>query len=237
MNDALRNGFDVDRRFNLNLLRMLNVRYLLSQYPLQGSGLKLVHAADPWPTWPEYRDRNTGLVVGERHPPEMTIQHSLRWLQPFWDYFQFNRRKLQGKDVFVYELAGSMERFRLIHNLEIKANGKAVLDRLSSMDLAALSSTAVLESRDAAEIKYLRGLAGGTVKVIVYDPDNIELEVFTSGDAFLVMASTWSPYWTAEVDRRMVPLIRTNHAQYGLQLGAGTHTIKLAYRPPYALGL
>jgi hypothetical protein len=237
VNEALRNGFDVDRRFNLNLLRMLNVRYLLSQYPLQGSGLKLVHAADPWPTWAEYRDRNTGLVVGERHPPEMTLQHSLRWLQPFWDYFHFNRRKLQGKDVFVYELTDSMDRFRLIHNLEIEANGKAVLDRLSSMDAATLRSTAVLETLDAAGIKNLSGLSGGTIKVIVYNSDRIELEVFTSGNAFLVMASTWSPYWTAEIDRRKVPLIRTNHAQYGLQLDAGMHTIKLAYRPPYALGL
>lgn len=45
--DALRNGFDVNRRYNLNLLRLLNVHYLLSEYPLRGAGIRLVHAADP----------------------------------------------------------------------------------------------------------------------------------------------------------------------------------------------
>jgi len=234
VNDALRNCFDVDRRFNLNLLRMLNVRYLLSQYPLRGSGLKPIHAPTPWPTWPEYRDRNTGLVVGERHPPEMTLRPSLRLLQPFWDYFQFNRRKLQGKDVFVYELADYMERFRLVRNLEVEASGKAVLDRLSSMNIAALRSTAVLEATDADAVVQRRELADGSINLISYSPDRIELKISTAGNAFLVIASTWSSYWTAEVNGHNSPLIRSNHAQYGLQLGAGAHSVNLVYRPPYA---
>ena len=234
VHDALRTGFDIDRRFNLNLLRMLNVRYLLSQYPLRGNGLRLVHAPDPWPTWPEYRDRNTGLVVGERHPPEMSLRRSLRLFQPFWDYFQFNRRKLQGKDVFVYELSDSIDRFRLVKNLEIETTGKAVLDRLSSMNAAALRSSAVLEAVDAGAVAQRQGLADGTVKVTAYRPDRIELEVSVSGDAFLVMASTWSPYWTADVNGQRTTLVRTNHAQYGLPLNAGQHKLILAYRPPYA---
>lgn len=231
---ALKQGFDVDRRFNLNLLRMLNVRYLLSQYPLRGSGLTLIHAPDPWPTWPEYRDRNTGLVVGERRPPEMTLRRSLRLFQPFWDYFQFNRRKLQGKDVFVYALADSMERFRLVRNLEVETSGKAVLDRLSSMNATALRSTAVLETADANAIVQRRELADGTVKLSTYSPDRIELEISVSGNAFLVMASTWNPYWTAEINGQRTALVRTNHAQYGLPLNTGQHKLALTYRPPYA---
>jgi hypothetical protein len=230
---ALKHGFDMDRRFNLDLLRMLNVRYLLSQYPLQGSGLKLVHAADPWPAWPEYRDRNTGLVVGERRPPEMTLRPSLRLLQPFWDYVQFNRRKLQGKDVFVYELSGSFERFRLVRSVETGADGKAVLDRLSTMNASALRNTAVLERADAAKVTKRDALSDGQITIAKYSPDRIELEVVASGDAFLVMASTWSPYWTAEVNGQPATLVRTNHAQYGLPLDAGHHKLVLTYRPPY----
>jgi len=234
--EALRTGFDVDRRFNLNLLRMLNVRYLLSQYPLRGNGLTMVHAPDPWPTWPEYRDRNTGLVVGERRPPDMALRPGLRLFQPFWDYFQFNRRKLNGKDVFVYELADSMERFRLVRTVMVEPNGKAVLDRLSSMNAVALDTTAVLEAVDATSLAHRDGLADGTIQVTSYKPDRIELEVSSSGNTFLVMASTWSPYWTAEVNGHKTPLIRSNHAQYGLQLGAGTHRVNLLYRPPYTFG-
>ncbi len=236
LQEAMRSGFDVDRRFNLNLLRMLNVRYLLSAYPLRGSGLSLVHAADPWPTWAEYRDRNTGLVRGERHPPEMTLRPRLRYLQPFYDYYQFGLRKLRGKDVFVYELSGSVERFRLVRNVEVAVDGKAALDRLASLDAEGVRDTAVLAAADARDFAPRRELSGGVVKTLAYRPDRIELEVTAPGDAFLVMASTWSPYWIADVDGQRAALVRANHAQYGLSLAPGRHRIALAYRPPYAPG-
>lgn len=234
--DALRSGFDVDRRFNLNLLRLLNVRYLLSEYPLRGTGLSLVHAADPWPTWPQYRSRNTGLVEGERPPPAKTLTRLRRVIQPFYDHFEANRRKLRGKDVFVYELAGSMERFRLVGRIAVEPDGKAVLDRLSSMNAADLRSTAVLEAADAGAISRSEHLAGGWIEIVNYQADHIELNVRADGEAFMIMASTWSPYWTATVDGRDTRLLRTNHAQYGLPLSPGSHKVELAYRPPYALG-
>ena len=232
---ALREGFDMDRRFNLDLLRMLNVRYLLSAYPLRGSGLKLVHAAEPWPTWAEYRDRNTGLVMGEKRPPEMTLPKGRRWLQPFWDYYQFNLRKLRGKDVFIYEIAGSLDRFRLVRAIAVEPDGKAVLDRLGAMHVDELRGTAVLESADAGALGEQNNLASGRIALLAYTPDLIELSVSADGPAFMVMASTWSPYWVAEVDGAAAHLIRTNHAQFGLALGAGTHRVRLRYRPPYAL--
>ena len=231
---ALRDGFDLDRRFNLNLLRMLNVRYLLSEYPLRGTGLRLVHAAEPWPTWPQYRSRNTGLVEGERRPPDMALRRRVRFAQPFWDYFQFNRRKIVGKDVFVYEVLDSLERFRFARSVSIEPDGKAVLDRLSSMSTLELRSTAVMEVGAAGGIGDRRNLADGSVLVSTYTPDRIDLDVSASGEAFLVIASTWSPYWVAEIDGRQVPLLRTNHAQYGLSLTPGAHRITLRYRPPYA---
>ena len=234
VNEALRSGFDVDRRFNLNLLRLLNVRYLLSEYPLRGAGLSLVHAADPWPTWPQYRSRNTGLVEGKRPPPSGKLTRWQRLVQPFHDYFEANRRKLRGKDVFVYELSGSMERFRLVSRIVVEPDGKAVLDRLSSMNATDLRSTAVLEIADAGTIGNKERLADGQVELTKYQADRIELDITVGGDAFLIMASTWNPYWTATVDGQNVRLLRTNHTQYGLQLTPGSHKVSLAYRPPYA---
>lgn len=234
VNEALRIGFDVDRRFNLNLLRLLNVRYLLSEYPLRSPGLRLVHAADPWPTWPQYRSRNTGLVEGERQPPAKKLTRLQRLVQPLHDHLEANRRKLRGKDVFVYELTESMERFRLVSRVAVEPDGKAVLDRLSSMNTTDLRSTAVLEAADAGAIASRQHLADGRIEVSSYQADRIELNVTISGEAFMVMASTWSPHWIATVGERSARLLRSNHAQYGLPLAPGTHQIILAYRPPYA---
>jgi hypothetical protein len=235
--DALRYGFDIDRRFNLNLLRLLNVRYLLSEYPLRATGVRLVHAADPWPTWPQYRSRNAGLVEGVRRPALVDFGSVKPLVLPLWDFIQATRRKLRGKDVFVYELKDSLERFRLVDTILVEPTGNAVLDRLSSMDSAALRSTAVLEAVDADAIPARRGLAGGRIDVTDYQPDGIGLSVAVAGHAFLVIANTWSPFWTATVDGRAEALARTNHAQYGLPLGPGAHSVTLAYRPPYAFGL
>lgn len=234
VDDALRNGFNIDRRFNLSLLRLLNVRYLLSEYPLRGAGIRLVHAADPWPTWPQYRSRNTGLVEGVRQPSSIDFGRVRPLVQPLWDYMQATRRKLRGKDLFVYELTDSLERFHLVDRILVEANGKAVLDRLSSMDVAALRSTALLEAADACAITRRHNLAGGRIDLTGYRPDRIGLNVTVAGDAFLVIANTWSPFWTATVDELTETLIRTNHAQYGLPLGTGAHRVTLAYRPPYA---
>ena len=234
--DALRQGFDLDRRFNLNLLRLLNVRYLLSEYPLRGAGVRLIHAADPWPTWPQYRSRNTGLVEGVRRPPLIEFGSVQPFVQPLWDYIQASRRKLRGKGLFVYQLIDSLERFHLVANIQVEPSGKDVLDRLSSMDVAALRSTAVLEAADARALARRQSLASGRIELTLYRPDRIGLRVTVAGDAFLVIANTWSPFWTATVDGRTEALIRSNHAQYGLPLAAGAHSVTLVYRPPYAFG-
>jgi hypothetical protein len=236
VDDALRNGFNIDRRFNLNLLRLLNVRFLLSEYPLRGTGIRLAHAAEPWPTWPQYRSRNTGLVEGVRRPSMIDFGSVQPLVLPLWDYIQASRRKLRGKDLFIYELTDSLERFRLVDTVLVEASSKAVLDRLSSMNVARLRSSAVLEAGDASAITRRDAWAGGRVELTSYRPDRIGLTVTVAGDAFLVIANTWSPFWVSIVDGQTAGLIRSNHAQYGLPLGPGIHRVTLAYRPPYDLG-
>lgn len=236
LNDAMRIGFDIDRRFNLELLRLLNVRYLLSEYPLRSSRVRLVHAADPWPTWPQYRSRNTGLVEGPRRPSEPHFGRTQRFLQPVRDAIEATRRKLRGKDIFVYELTGTLDRFRFVENVEVESGRKAVLDRLSSMNSAEMRASAVTEAADALLLARLSGLAIGRVDVIRYRPSQIGLKVTVPGDAFLIIGNTWSPFWKATLNGNEVRLIRANHAQYGLAVPRGSHEVVLTYRPP-VLGL
>lgn len=158
-------------------------------------------------------------------------------VQPLWDYIQATRRKLRGKDVFVYELADSLKRFHLVDNVLVEANSKAVLDQLASMSAVTLRSTAVLEAADAGTVKRRQDLANGRIDLIGYRSDRIDLNVTVAGEAFLVIANTWSPYWVATVDGHKEALVRTNHTQYGLPIEPGAHKVKLAYCPPYALDL
>src|SRR5208282_4789868 len=71
-----------------------------------------------------------------------------------------------------------------------------------------------------------------------HDPDRPMLEVFTEAPGLLVMADTWLPGWSAQVDGRPAPIFRGNHAQRVIPLEhSGRHTIILRYSPPgLALG-
>ncbi len=232
---ALRRGFDLDRRFNLDLLRMLNVKYLLSEYPLRGTGVTLVHAPAKWPDWPRPRDRNTGIALPPRQPSLADFGAAAPFAQPFWDLAEAWKRRAAGKDVFIYALDRALPRFRLVDRVEVEPDGTAALDRLSAMSLAELRSTAVLEGADGAGLARRDGFAKGTATPVRIMPDTIDLDVTLDGPGFLVVAMTWNPYWTALVDGEPRPLLRANHAQYGLALPAGARHVRLAYVPPYSV--
>jgi hypothetical protein len=226
----LRDGFDVDRRFNLDLLAMLNVKYLLSEYPLHGRALRLWHAPSAPPARLRSRDHATGLYNDEG-----------AWYA-FWrvpigrlatDVRAAIERRRAGKDVYVYEHRDVLPRYRLVRRLETAASPGGVLERLGALSAAELARTAVTEAMAGAPTA-VADLAGGTVALERYSPDQIRLAVRADGPALLVIANTWNPFWTAAVDGSPRPLRRVNHAQLGLALGRQDRSVVLTYRPPYA---
>ena len=71
------------------------------------------------------------------------------------------------------------------------------------------------------------------------DPDRVVLRVATEAPGLLVVAETWMPGWTAEVDGQPAPVLRGNRAQRVIPLPKpGRHEIILRYRTPgLTLGL
>ena len=230
LNQALKKGFDIDRRFNLNLLRLLNTKYLLSEYPLQSTEIRLLHAPINWPTWPQYRSRNTGLVEGRR---PFNSENKYWIIRPAVEAYKAGQRKIKGKDIFIYEIINSLNRFRLVESIIIEPNSQAVLDRLANLDKAALQSTAVIERMDAKNTLKLNRFATGNVELQDYQADLISLNVTSNGQGFLVIANTWNPYWSAFIDGKKAPLLRANHIQMGLQIPTGSHQVIFKYLPFY----
>jgi hypothetical protein len=230
---ALKTGFDIDRRFNSNLLSLLNTKYLLSEYPLRGGYLRLVHAPAVWPDRPVSRDYATGLINGPHtHSDAETLVGLPPWVRATAAAI---RRKRQGKDLFVYENTQSLPRFRFVREIIAEQSDDAVLDRLSSMSVAELRGAAVMRSDTLDALGTPpRVLLEGTVTIRQYRPDGIELEIHSSDDGFLTIANTWHPAWRAEVDGTFRPLVRVNHAQQGLRTTAADRIIRLTYEPSYS---
>lgn len=227
---ALETGFDVDRRFNLHLLGMLNVKYLFSAYPLKSEALRLVHAPSPPPVWPYGRDYATGLINGPRPPEDdPSPLGQLRRLPAALE------RRQAGKDVYIYENQRWLPRFRFVERALVEPTPMAMLDRLERLPSTELAVTAVLEQATAAQAGVPATLSAGSAEVACYTPDEIVLRTENAGDGLLVAAMTWNPYWTALVDGTPQPLLRANHAQLAVRTPAGVREVRLRYRPPYAV--
>lgn len=67
-------GFDVEKRFNVKLLGQLNVKYLLSEFPLKSPGLELIHSPDHPP--PQRRIPVTGQRACSAHRPVRAVMAS-----------------------------------------------------------------------------------------------------------------------------------------------------------------
>jgi hypothetical protein len=214
---------------------LLNVRYLLSEYALAGSGISLVHAPAFPPLFPQFRDYATGMLHSGPAPGSQRIGLRAK-LKGMWDDWReaIHKRRL-GKDIYIYRIEDALPRYRLVGQVIIEPSGAAVLDRLSTAGIGQLSELAVVEAADAPDLRDLSTptLAGG-VRVARQEPDAIELDLDHAGARFLVIANTWSPYWRATVDGQPRKLVRTNHAQQGLRIAAGDRRVNLRYEPPYA---
>jgi hypothetical protein len=63
------------------------------------------------------------------------------------------------------------------------------------------------------------------------EPDRVSFDVETPDRAFVVLADTYFPGWTARVDDRPAPLHRVNQLTRGVAVPAGRHRVTMRYVP------
>jgi hypothetical protein len=66
---------------------------------------------------------------------------------------------------------------------------------------------------------------------VVDEPDRIELSVRAPAPAFVVVADTWLPGWTAEVNGAPAPVHRVNHMMRGVAVPGGGTRLVMRYVP------
>ncbi len=70
-----------------------------------------------------------------------------------------------------------------------------------------------------------------TIRWLTDEPERVRLEVQTSSWAFLVLADTYYPGWTATVDGVPVRIYRANYIFRAVQVPPGVHRVEFDYRP------
>ena len=62
-------------------------------------------------------------------------------------------------------------------------------------------------------------------------PNHVTIHLTADRPGYLVLADTWYPGWQATVDGRPAPILRVYTAFRAVPVGAGEHTVEMAYRP------
>jgi hypothetical protein len=71
----------------------------------------------------------------------------------------------------------------------------------------------------------------GQAKITNENPNLLEVEIQAPSPGWLVVADTWFPGWTVELDREQAPILRADYLFRAVAVPQGTHTVVFRYRP------
>jgi len=196
-----------DQLFNLDLLSMQNVKYVISNRPLQGNDLTLL--------------------------PSQFRASQLQWLQKprLSRYLDIIRGKDPGTPLYIYENTRVLPRmFCAAQTASLPSSDVAAA--LDKSDLQSLSQKMLVDTGDSTN-----ATSGGRVELRHYSATCILADVTSNSGCGLIVSNSFSPYWHAWTDNSAVALRPADLAFQGVQVPAGTHRVRLEYRPPYAFGV
>jgi hypothetical protein len=71
----------------------------------------------------------------------------------------------------------------------------------------------------------------GTARFTSYSPNHLDVTASTNGPALLVLSEAWYPGWEAHLDGKPVPIYIADAAFRGIIVPAGTHQLRMDFRP------
>jgi Bacterial membrane protein YfhO len=148
--------------------------------------------------------RNSSRVIsalGQGEPAGAAFVHRITRAQP--------RARLAGRPVYASNEKDAIAAFARL--------GPEIRDRV------------VVEDPDRPLAP--EAVAAGTATITRDDPEHVEVSVDAATPAYLVLADTFDPGWTATVDARPAPIRPAWLAFRAVYLGPGRHTVAFRYRP------
>lgn len=203
--------------YDLKLLSLANVRFILADKPLDDKNLILL------PYGSSNRDEQIAWLIRQEQNKLQAILESYRF--PVYP-------------TFVYENPQVFPRFFLAENVRLFEESKQVLASLRNADCADLRSTAYVKQSDVAFLSFGKlGSKEGRVELQRYTSDRIVLKVSNPQNSILIITNNFSPYWKATVNGIKTGVFPVDHTFQGIYLRSGEHKVILEYSPPYAIRL
>jgi hypothetical protein len=75
------------------------------------------------------------------------------------------------------------------------------------------------------------GVSGGRVEIVDRGPNHLDFQVETPAEGYLVVSEMWMPGWMADVSGTRQEVIQANYTFRAVYVPAGSHEIRMFYRP------
>ena len=215
--------------YNLKLLSLANVRYIVSRLPIQDERLVRLPSSVPnaeidQPKLDTFHERIANLRRHIRNRPFSILPISLKIKDIF------------TKNLVIYENPEVLPRFFLARQIQLFENPTQVLKALREASYDDLKLTAYLVHSDVVDLPLRQlGAEGGEVGIDIYSPDRIVLDVKCLSPSILIITNSYSPYWVARVDGDIARIFPVDHTFQGIYIDSGQHEVMLEYAPPYAI--
>jgi hypothetical protein len=196
--------------FNPKLLALANVRYVITNVPLDDPSLRVVGSTLPDINW------------------DARSAFSKVWHRLGENFF--------GRDVILYEIIDSLPRWFLTGVPKIFDDDATLFNALSKGNLEAFQNSTWLTETEAAKLASINPQIGdGVIDVVTYTNDAITLRVISKTGSILAVTNNWSPFWRATIDGVNVDIAQAYGTFWAVAVPAGNHIISFRYLPPYAL--
>ena len=139
----------------------------------------------------------------------------------------FEKVRETGDEV-VCRLRGAPGRLFAVPSVIASGNDVAAVQLMTSARFDPRAAAVTTEAEAAGDYP---GSARADLRWIEDEPDRVSFEVEAPDRAFVVLADTFFPGWSARVDDRPVPLHRVNQLTRGVAVPAGRHRVTMRYVP------
>jgi len=130
--------------------------------------------------------------------------------------------------VSVYENKKALPRAYLVPEVITATSEEEVLKRMLSPDFHFLRC-AIVEGGETKEARNIDSV--GEATITRYESNEVEINVDSEKDSFLVLADMYYPGWKAYIDGERVKLFPTDYIFRGVKIPGGSHNVLFRYEP------
>jgi hypothetical protein len=197
----------LDELYNLKILSLLNVGYLVSRERLVSPSLLPIRSEEK--SWSS---------LSRLEKARINLRANFRGREYLYIY--------RNRDVF--------PRFFSVPRIKTFDTGKQVLGAMANASREDLRKTVFVEKKQLPSgLSENQSYGTLDIRLESYTNDRIHLRVTSDQPSVLIVANSYLPFWKAEIDGVETKVFPAYHALWGVRVPAKAKSIVFRYEPPY----